>query len=155
MHNVTTAVSTSPASPIAGSTITLAAANKPTGSSFNSQHAMSRSWIIMSRNIPPERRTEFDRRRRRIIARDAQDLGPVDGAGADLAFEPREIRIEAAVERDHQGHPACFGHGGASLGAAAVEIERLLAEDRLAGAGRRLDEIRVGVGRACDQDRID
>jgi len=43
-------------------------------------------------------------------------------------------------------------HGGASSRAAAVEIERLLAEDRLAGAGRRFDEIGMGVGRASDQD---
>ena len=39
--------------------------------------------------------------------------------------------------------------------AATVEIDRLLAEDRLAGAGRRLDQIGMGVGRAGDQDRID
>ena len=44
-------------SPIAGSTITLAVANSSTGSSPDSQQAMSRSWMIMSRNMPPERRT--------------------------------------------------------------------------------------------------
>jgi hypothetical protein len=51
------AVSTSPASPIAGSTSTLAAAKTSTGSSSRSQRAMSKSWIIMSRNRPPETRT--------------------------------------------------------------------------------------------------
>jgi hypothetical protein len=98
---------------------------------------------------------EFDRRRRRVVARDAQDLGPPDTAGPDLAFEPREIRVEAAVERDHQRHPALLRHRGAGSRAAAVEIERLLAEDRLAGTGRRFDQIGMGVGRAGDQDRID
>ena len=42
---------------IASSTNTLAVANSSTGSSPDSQHAISRSWIIMSRNRPPERRT--------------------------------------------------------------------------------------------------
>jgi hypothetical protein len=43
IRSVTTAVSTSPASPIAGSTNTLAVANSSTGSSPDSQHAISRS----------------------------------------------------------------------------------------------------------------
>ena len=57
VRKLTTAVSTSPASPIAGSISTLAAAKISTGSSPRSQRAMSKSWIIMSRNKPPETRT--------------------------------------------------------------------------------------------------
>ena len=62
---------------------------------------------------------------------------------------------KTAVECDHQRHPALLRDGSTGRGAAAVEIERLLAEDRLAGAGRRFDQIGMGVGRARDQDRID
>ena len=36
-----------------------------------------------------------------------------------------------------------------------VEVDRLLAEDRLAGAGGALDEVGVGVGRRADGDRVD
>ena len=57
VRKLTTAVSTSPASPIAGSISTLAAAKTSTGSSSRSQRAMSKSWIIISRNRPPETRT--------------------------------------------------------------------------------------------------
>ena len=60
-------------------------------------------------------------------------------------------RLNATIN----GTPAFLRHGGTSGRAAAVEIERLLAEDRLAGAGRRFDQIGMGVGRAGDQDRID
>ncbi len=52
---MTEALSTSPASPMALSTSTDAAAKTETGSSPSSQRAMSKSWMVMSRNMPPER----------------------------------------------------------------------------------------------------
>ncbi len=72
----------------------------------------------------------------------------------DLAFEPREIRVEAAIETDHQRHAAFLSDGNARLGTAAVEVERLFAEHRLARARRGFDKIGVAVGRAGNHDRI-
>ena len=37
----------------------------------------------------------------------------------------------------------------------ARKIDRLFAEHRLAGPGRLLDQVGVGVGRRADQDRVD
>src|SRR5207302_5994898 len=85
----------------------------------------------------------FDRRRSRIAARDRQQFEAADAAVADLAPEQRETRVEAAVEADHQRHAAFLNHRDACLGTAAVEIERLFAEYRLAGARRGLDKIGV------------
>src|SRR5438552_5392423 len=96
----------------------------------------------------------FDRRRTRIAARDRQQFEAANAAVADLAFEPRETRVEAAVEADHQRHVAFLGHGNARRGAAAVKVERLFAEHRLAGACRGFDKIGMGVGRAGNHDRL-
>jgi len=65
------------------------------------------------------------------------------------------VGIEAPVEAYHQRHAAFADDRKARLGAPPVEVERLLAEDGLAGAGRRLDEIGMGVGRAGDDDGMD
>ncbi len=55
VSNVTLAVSMSPRRPISGSTIELPCAVRLTGSCPRIERAMSKSWIIMSRNSPPER----------------------------------------------------------------------------------------------------
>jgi hypothetical protein len=55
----------------------------------------------------------------------------------------------------HQRHAAFGDDRKARFGAPPVEVERLFAEDGFAGAGRRLDEIGMGVGRAGDDDGID
>src|SRR5262245_11276888 len=54
VFRMTMAVSMSPALPILASTRTLALATTSTGSSPSNQRARSKSWIIMSRNRPPE-----------------------------------------------------------------------------------------------------
>jgi hypothetical protein len=71
-----------------------------------------------------------------------------------LAFEQRETRVEAAVEADHQRDAALLDHRNACLGAAAVEVERLFAEHRLAGARCGFDKVGVAVSRAGDYDRL-
>ena len=48
-----------------------------------------------------------------------------------------------------------LGDSGAAFGAVEVEIERLLAENGLPGACRRLDKGGMGVGRAGDDDGVD
>ena len=65
------------------------------------------------------------------------------------------MRVEAAVEANHQRHAAFFCDRDASLGTATVEIKRLLAEYGLARPRRRFNEIGVGIGRAGYDDRID
>jgi hypothetical protein len=96
-----------------------------------------------------------ERRRARVAARDAEQLDPADPSVAQLAFEPRKVGIEAPVEAYHQRHAAFGDDRKTRLGAAPVEVERLLAKDGLAGAGRRLDEVGMGVGRAGDDDGLD
>jgi len=64
------------------------------------------------------------------------------------------VGIEAAVEAYHQRHAAFGDDGKARRGAPPIEVERLLTEDGLAGAGRRLDEIGMGAGRAGDDDGL-
>ena len=60
--------------------------------------------------------------------------------------------IEAAVEADEQRHAGLVDGGEAGAGALEVEVDRLLAEDRLAGPGRGLDEIGVGICRRADNN---
>src|SRR5262249_9431264 len=90
---------------------------------------------------------EFDRRRRGVVALYRQQLGAADPAGADFTFELREMRVETAVEADHQRDAAFAGHSNASLGAAAGESKRVLAKKSLAGARRPLDGVCLRTGR--------
>jgi hypothetical protein len=52
--SVMTAVSTSPAAPMAGSTRLVPTAHTLAGAPPKSQQTMSKSWIAMSRNRPPD-----------------------------------------------------------------------------------------------------
>ena len=65
------------------------------------------------------------------------------------------MRIEAAIEADHQRGAGFPDHRKAFLDALHVEIDRLLAEDRLSGPGKALDQIRMRIGRRADDDGID
>ena len=97
----------------------------------------------------------FDRRRTGVAAGDDQHLGVADLAGVDAAAHLVEGRVEAALEADHAGDT-----GGAHLLAALDrtrhrQVDRLLAEDVLAGGGRAGDQVGVGAGGRADDDRID
>ena len=96
-----------------------------------------------------------ERRRTRIARRYGDHLDIADGAVVDRLADRGEMRIEAAVEADHQHSIGLLDHGQAFFDALDVEIDRLLAEDRLAGPGETLDEIGVGVGRRADDDGVD
>src|SRR6218665_3853555 len=133
--SVITAVSTSPSAPMAGSMMLAPSAVTDTGSAAKSQHAMSRSWMAMSRNSPPELLTYV--------------------AGVEGALERGKVRIEAAVEADHH-RPAGLGrHRLAGQRAFEVQVHRLFAQHGLAGMHRRFDQRRMGVGGGGDQYRID
>ena len=96
-----------------------------------------------------------ERRRARVAARDAEQLDPADAPVAQLAREAGKVGIEAAVKAYHQRHAAFGDDRKARLGPPPVEVKWLFAEDGLAGAGRRLDEIGMGIGRAGDDDGLD
>ena len=96
-----------------------------------------------------------DRRRARVAAGDAEQLDPADPTVPQLALQPGEVRIEPAIEPDHQRHTALGDDRKTCLGAPPVEVERLLAENGLAGTRRRFDQIGVGIRRASDDDGVD
>ena len=62
-------------------------------------------------------------------------------------------RIEAPVEADAKRHTGPRQNVRARVDTRHVEIDRLLAEDRLAGLRRRLNDSRVRAGRCADDDR--
>ena len=65
------------------------------------------------------------------------------------------MRIEAAVEADHQLYTGLPDHLQAIPDAGKRQVDRLLAEDCLARAREALDQVCMGVGRRADDDRID
>ena len=65
-----------------------------------------------------------------------------------------EVRVEAAVEADHQRRARLLDSGKATHDALARQIHRLLAEHGLAGLRATLDEIGMGRSRRADEDGI-
>jgi hypothetical protein len=63
--------------------------------------------------------------------------------------------IEAAVEADHQRGLGLVDDLQAVAHPGDAEIDRLFAEDRLAGAGKFFDETGMGVGRGADDHGVD
>jgi hypothetical protein len=109
----------------------------------------------MSRKMPPERFRYSTGGAPGVAARDHEHLGLADLARDQTLLERRERRVEAALEADHADHAGLLHGVGAGARAIHREIDRLLAEDGLAGTGRARDEIGVGVGRRADHDGAD
>ena len=139
VRSVTTAVSTSPAAPIAGSTRQDAAAvdrdrllaqQEPRHVQVVDHHVAKQS--AGGRDIGR-------RRRRRIAADDGQQFQRADLAGVQPLLQRREMRIEAPVEPDHQ-HDAGAAHGG--------EAARTRSADRSIGFSQ--NTARPGGGRLLD-----
>jgi hypothetical protein len=97
----------------------------------------------------------IDRRGARIARGDRHHFDVADAAIVDRLAHGHEMRIEAAVEADHQLALGLINHLDAGLDPGDVEIDRLFAEDRLAGAGKTLDQVGMGVGRRADDDGVD
>ncbi len=93
------------------------------------------------------------RRDLRIAAGDDRHLEPPDFAGGDGIAECPVARIEAPVEADREGHLGLRQDAGSAVDLGEVEIDRLLAEDRLAGAGRAADQLGMGMGGGADHHR--
>ncbi len=85
----------------------------------------------------------IDRRRAGIAAGDDQHFRLADLAGVDARLQRGERRIVAALEADQAGHAGALHRFRGADRAREIEIDRLFAEDRLAGrlpraaAGRR------------------
>ena len=66
-----------------------------------------------------------------------------------------EVRIEAAVEPDHQGWVGLLDNFEAGANAPDGEVDRLFAKYRLLSARGVLNKVGVGVGWRADGDRVD
>ena len=70
-------------------------------------------------------------------------------------LERPEARVEAAVEGDHERHFGLSHRRQALIDAVERQVDRLFAEDGLAGARRGDGKLGVRVGRGRDDDRVD
>ena len=90
------------------------------------------------------------------IAAGDDDLADLaDPPGVDGAADRGEGAVEAAVEGQH--HPAAHALdlGGGAFALGDVEVDRLLAEHRLAELDRLQEQADMGVGRRADHHGID
>jgi hypothetical protein len=94
-------------------------------------------------------------RRRRIARQDRHQLDIADFASRNAATQRAEAWIETAVEPDHKPASHAAHHVKAGANAGGIEINGLFAEHRLAGAHSALDQVRMGVGRGADDNRVD
>ena len=95
-----------------------------------------------------------DRWRSRIERGDRQQFSLADFTRFQRLLEPAEIRIKAPVEPDHD---RLVGPRHLLLAGACprqTEIDRLLAQNRLARSNRRFDQIRMRIRRSRDQDGV-
>ena len=90
-----------------------------------------------------------------VAARQNHLLDRSDASFVDRALQSGEMGIESAVEADHQGRGGFIDDRKALADALERQIDRLFAEDRLAGPREALDEIGMGIGRGADRDGID
>src|SRR6202171_6290149 len=101
----------------------------------------------------PSRRAQvLDGWRTRVAAGDYQHFGLADLAGGKPRLQRRERRIEPALKTDHASDTGLAHCLGAGAGAHQIEIDRLLAEDGLAGGGAALDQLRMRVGAGGNDD---
>ena len=96
----------------------------------------------------------FDRRRTWIATDDRQRFQLADFALFQTRLERGEGRIEAALEADQTSFSGRVDDLLALARPAEFEVDRLLAEDMLAGSGGALDEVGVGVGRRADEHGV-
>ena len=91
----------------------------------------------MSRKIPPERLMYSTGGAPGIARGDVHHLHLADRAVVDRLPHRLEVRVEPPVEPDHQRRTGRLHHFEARLHPADVEVDRLLAEDRLPARAKR------------------
>ncbi len=112
----------------------------------------------MDRHVPEQaaRRLDvIDRRRRRIVTDDVQRLDHAHLARSQARVEPAEVRIEAPVEAEKEAGSRRAKDVRGRPRFAQVEVNRLLAEDRLSGFDRADAEVEMRIGRARDDGALD
>ncbi len=100
-------------------------------------------------------RDEGRRRRRGVVADQVQRFQRADLAGRQPRLQRAVVRIEALVEGDVERLRRPLQRDSVGAQPRQVEVERLLAEHRLAGRQRRQHEVEVGAGGGGDQHRRD
>ena len=95
----------------------------------------------------------LDRRRAGVAAGHHQHLRLADLARVEARLQRRERRIVATLEPDEAGHARLRHRLRAVARAVEREVDRLLAEDRLARRRRAHDQVGVGVGGRGDHHR--
>ena len=93
-------------------------------------------------------------RRTGVTRQDRHQFDIADNAFIDTGFQRTKVRIKAAVKADHQRYAGLldnFQRLGYALG---IQINRLFAEDRLAGLRRTLNEVRMRRGWRANHYRI-
>ena len=90
-----------------------------------------------------------------VAAGDPQDVQVADRTVGHPVAHRLVPRVEAAVEADHERDARLLDGRQRAVHLREVEADRLLAEDRLAGLGRRDDQVDVGVGARADRHRVD
>ena len=106
---------------------------------------MSKSWIVMSRNMPPGRLDIGRRRRRRVATDDVQQVRRADLARGHGRTYAREVRVESPVEPDLELHAGLRHRRQRFVDPVEGVVHRLLAEDVLARPRRLADQPRVRV----------
>src|SRR3954449_11776886 len=144
---------------------------------------MSKSWIVMSRKIPPETRmysigggagsrlvmrTRWGAPTRPAAAASrtyasagakpgserVPGRGPAPRAARDPLAHRRVRGSEPAVEADLERDARLLDRAQGAVDLRQVQRHGLLAEDRLAGAGRRHDQVGVRVGARADRHGV-
>ena len=106
--------------------------------------------------VQPARDLDVGGRRRAGVARgDRDQLEPADPASSTARLSAPKLPSKRRLKPIISGTPASARDREAGVDPRARQIDRLLAQDRLAGARRRLDQVGMGVGRARDQHRRD
>jgi hypothetical protein len=95
---------------------------------------------------PAGHREVLDRRRGRVAAGDDELFQPADLAGAYPIPDLLERRVEPPVEPDHHGRIGVCDLLPARVHPRDVQVDRLLAEHRLAGEHRTGEQVDVGRG---------
>ena len=82
----------------------------------------------------------------RVTGGQGHHLDLADPARVDHSLQRLEVRVEAPLKADHQGGAGFLYDLEADLHPLDGQVDRLFAEDALAGAREPLDQIRVCVG---------
>ncbi len=112
---------------------------------------------IVNHHVPVESAGTFDKAcmgRLRVARDDRHRLDVPNLASRHAASQCTEARIETTIESDHQPTVRTTHHIETGADSRRAEIDRLFAEYGLAGAHRALDQIRMGIGRRADDDRV-